>query len=105
MDKIAQLDFPALEAKAVPKFANKEIGDVVAAIIPYFYAFTGIALLIYLIYGGFKYMTSSGDPAKIQVGKSTIVNALIGFFIVFVSYWIVEALAMFFGLEPILDIF
>jgi hypothetical protein len=32
----------------------------------------------FLIYGGFRYITSQGEPENIKVSLSTIVNALIG---------------------------
>ncbi len=32
----------------------------------------------FVIYGGFQYMTSAGQPEKIKAAKDTIINALIG---------------------------
>lgn len=32
----------------------------------------------YIIYAGFTYMTSNGDPERARQGKDTILNALIG---------------------------
>jgi len=64
-----------------------------------------------LIYGGFSYITSLGDPKGIQAAKGKITNALIGFFIVlgffivFFSYFIIRLIAEIFNIEPIQEVF
>ena len=51
-----------------------------------------VAILIsvgYVIYGGFKYTLSQGDPEGAKVAKKTIINALIGVVITIVAASIV----------------
>ena len=50
-------------------------------------------------------MTSRGDPKAVNEAKGKITNALVGFLIVFVAYWLVQLFASVFGLQEILDIF
>jgi hypothetical protein len=38
----------------------------------------GLAGLFFVIYGGFKYITSQGEPDKTKQSRQTITNALIG---------------------------
>jgi len=38
----------------------------------------GVASTIMLLYGGYKYVTSSGDSAKVNVAKETVLYAVIG---------------------------
>lgn len=45
----------------------------------------GILAFIYLIYGGFKYVTSAGNAEKAASGRQTIIYALIGIIIVVVA--------------------
>jgi hypothetical protein len=40
--------------------------------------FIAIAAVIYVIYGGFQYLISQGEPDRTQAAKNTILNALIG---------------------------
>ena len=40
----------------------------------------------YVIYGGYRYMFSQGDPTKIATGKKTLVQAFIGLAIVMSAY-------------------
>jgi len=58
------------------------IGNMVSAIIGVF----GAALFVYLLWGGFKYMTAAGDSKKVEEGIATIRNAIIGIIIISLSY-------------------
>ena len=65
----------------------------------------GILLLGYLIFGGIKLMLSRGDPKSTSEAQQTITQALFGFLIIFVSFWIVQILGLVLGLDPVQDIF
>lgn len=49
--------------------------------------------IIYLIIGGFKYMTSTGDQSGMTAAKKTVTNAIIGLVIALLSASIVNAVA------------
>ena len=38
----------------------------------------GFVAVIFVVYGGFKFLTSTGEPQKIAAARTTIFNALIG---------------------------
>lgn len=78
---------------------NLSIGEVVGAILPYLFTVAGLLLLLYLIYGGLSLMLSRGDPKAVQSAKDKITGALVGFIIVFASYWIVQIVASILGLQ------
>ncbi len=44
----------------------------------------------YIIYGGFKYLTSTGSPDRVTAGRKIITNALVGLLISFMSIAIVN---------------
>ena len=46
----------------------------------------GVVCVVFVVIGGFTYMTSAGDPAKLQKAKKTIVYAVIGLIIVALSF-------------------
>lgn len=52
----------------------------------------GIAVL-FLIIGGFWYVTSAGNEETAEKGKNTVVNALIGIIIIVLAYVIVSVVA------------
>ena len=49
-------------------------------------------VLSYVIYGGYLYMFSSGDPSKVTAGKKTLTHAFIGLAIVILSNVILNAI-------------
>jgi hypothetical protein len=54
----------------------------------------GVAIL-FLIIGGFRVITSGGNPDGQAKGKNTIINAVIGIIIIVLSYVIVNVVANF----------
>ena len=55
---------------------------IVESAIQWIIGIAGIVSAIFVVYGGISYVTSSGDPAKLQKAKQTILYALIGLAIV-----------------------
>lgn len=51
----------------------------------------------YFIYGGYKWMTSAGDPEKKLIARQTLVYAIAGLAIAFSSFTIMNILGAFFG--------
>jgi len=107
MNKLAQaLPWNSLEQAAYPNLkSGVTVGAIITSILKYIFPAAGILLLIYLVLGGIQYMTSTGDPKKIEVAKGTITNAFVGFFIIFISYWIVQLVGIIFDVEIIKQIF
>ena len=50
----------------------------------------GLIAVIMLVFGGFKYIISGGDSAKVASAKNTIIYAIIGLIIVILAYAIVN---------------
>lgn len=48
--------------------------------------FGGIALFIMLLIGGFRYLTSRGDPKALDSAQKTITSAIAGLILIAVSY-------------------
>lgn len=83
----------------------KSLGDLISAIIPYIFGVSGIILLLMIVFSGFQILTSAGDPKAMEAGQKRLVNAIIGFIIVFLSYWIVKFVGQMLGIESITTIF
>jgi hypothetical protein len=84
---------------------NATIGELVGALLPYIFAGAGLLLLLFLVFGGLSLMLSRGDPKAVQSAKDKITGALIGFIIVFASYWIVQIVGRILGIEEITNTF
>ncbi len=53
----------------------------------------GVIAVIMVIWGGFKLLTSSGEPQKIAAARTTIFNALVGLVIAIIASQIVGFIA------------
>lgn len=76
-----------------------DIGEVITLLLPYVFVIAGLLLFGYLIWGGFEFLTSAGDPEKIKSAQSKLVGAIVGFVIVLASYWLVQILEVIFGIS------
>lgn len=63
-----------------------ELPAIVAGLINVALTLLGSLLLIYLIYGGFLWMTAQGDEKKVDKARSLIKNAIVGVVIVTAAY-------------------
>ena len=106
-NKIAGVvDWNALISVATPNFNNTTTpAQIISRIILIAFPLMGALMLAYLVYGGYIWMFSSGDPNKVAHAQKIITTAIIGFIIIFASFWIVQFVGVVFGLEPITEIF
>lgn len=67
--------------------AITEIGKKVVNLIS---IIVGIISIIFIIYGGFRYITSGGDSGKVGNAKNTLIYAVIGLIVVALAQVIVN---------------
>jgi hypothetical protein len=90
-------------AAGISGFTN--IGSIITVLLPYIFYGAGIALLIYLVFGGIQLMLSQGEPKAMEGAKNKITGAVIGFVIIFVAYWLVLLIGRLLGIAAIGTIF
>jgi len=78
-------------------FAYSSLGDIISALLPYIFVLAGLILFAFLIWAGFEFLTSAGDPEKVKAAQSKLTSAIIGFIIIFAAYWIAQILQIIFG--------
>ena len=56
------------------------------------YVVAGIIILFFFVFGGFSMIMGAGqnDPQAVAKGKQALTSAIIGFVLIFVSYWIIQ---------------
>ncbi len=74
----------------VSKLPQTNLITIIARLIRAFLGILGIIFVILIIYAGFLFMTSGGDPTKTTKAKKLIQQAVIGFIIIMSSYAIVS---------------
>jgi hypothetical protein len=86
------------------KTANKcyqTIQGFISCILPNIYVFAGIILFILLLVGGIGIIKSAngGSEEDLKKGQQAITSALIGFLLIFASYWIIQLIQIISGVK------
>lgn len=52
--------------------------------------FAGVVALFFILYSGFKFVTSGGDPKQVDGAKKTATFAIIGLVVILLSFFIIN---------------
>lgn len=75
-----------LSGKCIPTIHSlNDFWAIGLAIIDILLRIGGMVAVVYVIYGGFLYMTSQGEPDRTAAARNTILNAVIGIIIVIIA--------------------
>ena len=80
---------------------NNKVGNMVANGIQILAIFGGLAVLVFLVWGAFDWITSGGDKEKIASARRKIVNALIGLALLALAAFIVSLFGQIVGFDPL----
>lgn len=72
---------------------------VVQQIIDFALIFAGVVCFIMLLIGGYKYLTSAGEPKAVQSARNTLTYALIGLLVIFFSFLLLRLISSFTGVD------
>lgn len=77
------------------------LGGIVSILLKNAYIIAGIVFFFLLLFGGFGIIMGAGggDPKKTAQGQQAVTSALIGFLIIFASYWIIQIIQVITGLN------
>ena len=67
-----------------------EVDGIVGNVVNVFLYIVGAVAVIMVIFGGFQYMTSAGDPSKASKGRNTVVYAIVGLLLAVFAYAIIN---------------
>jgi uncharacterized membrane protein len=91
-----QMDYGALNSAIGLKSGNDTLGAIIGNFLPYLLTIAGIILFGMLVFGGFTMLAGAADKESQEGGKKMITSALVGFFIIFLAYWIAQILQVIF---------
>ncbi len=74
---------------------------VLQNIINFLVLFAGIACVFIIIFAGFKFVTSEGDPEKVALARKTAMYGIGGFLLVLASFVLVTMISKFTGVTQI----
>jgi hypothetical protein len=75
-------------------------GGIVSRFLGVFaFPLAGLILFVMIVWGGFEMLMGAADKKSIDAGKQRVTAALIGFLLLFASYWIARIIEMMFGIQ------
>lgn len=72
---------------------TRPVKDIINSIINWLLGISAGLAVLFIILGGIYYVTAAGDDSKIETGKKMITYAVLGLFLVGISYAIVKAIS------------
>jgi|GEM_PF-2245918 len=91
---------PLTMSTLAPLFGTATLGQIIIRLIQIILALLGLVAVALLIYAGFMWMTSAGEPHKVEKAKQIIYAVVIGLIIIFAAFAITAFLFNYFGPPP-----
>lgn len=86
----------ALQISNYPSFLNIKEGmgfvELISTIFNFLLLVAGLAAFVVIILGGIRYLTSVGDPSKMDDAKSQIFSAILGIIVLFSSWMVLNTI-------------
>jgi hypothetical protein len=80
---------PEAEAREGSLRGAGSIFEVIAIVLKWLLTLAGVIATVFLILGGYQYITAGGNEEQSEKGKQTLINAVIGIVIVLLSMTII----------------
>lgn len=86
-------------AATLCKLGGDQIASTIRNIIVFFVILAVIIALLYLVYGGIKWITSRGEKDQVEAARNHIIAAIVGLIVVFLAIFILSIILAAFGVE------
>lgn len=73
-------------------------GGIISRVLVFAFPLAGLILFVMLIWGGFETVMQSAGKKSVEAGRQRITAAIVGFVLLFVSYWIIRVIETVFGI-------
>lgn len=71
---------------------NLTLTQLIVRIINIMLLLAGVVAVLFMVIGGYFYMTAAGNQEQVEKGKNTAVNAIIGLIIIILSFVIINVI-------------
>lgn len=72
--------------------SSQSLTELISNAIKIGLTFAGAIAVVFVIIGGFMYITASGNEEQAEKGKKTLINAIIGVVIIIMAYVIINVI-------------
>jgi hypothetical protein len=70
----------------------QSVSQLIVEVINIMLIFAGAVAIIFVIIGGYQYLTSGGNEESAEKGKKTLLNAIIGIVLIIMSFVIINVI-------------
>lgn len=67
-------------------------GGIISRLMSFAFPLAGMILFVMILFGGFQMLAGGGDQKALEAGRQRVTFAIIGFLLLFSSYWIAQIL-------------
>lgn len=83
--------------QAACRGSKNTIGQTIGFVVAAAFIIAVLVALLFLIWGGIKWITSGGDKAGVEAARNQIIAAVIGLIVVFLAFFILNLVLGLFG--------
>ena len=76
-------------------------GGIISRLMTFLFPIAGLLLFVMIVWGGFTMLSTAATKKSMDEGRKRITYAVIGFILLFVSYWIMQIMEAIFGVTLI----
>lgn len=77
----------------------QNLGEVFTRLLQYLFPLAGLILFAMIIISGFQMLTSAGNPKGMDSAKQRLTWSIVGFLIIFVSFWLMKMIEFLLGIS------
>lgn len=74
-------------------------GGIISRALTFAFPIAGLALFVMIVAGGLQILAGATNAKSLEEGKKRVTMAIVGFLILFASYWIAQILEIIFGIK------
>ena len=93
----AKVDLNTQHAEQFQQAWSTDIWETIRSFLTYILGFLWLIAVWFAIYGGFQILTAWWDDDKVKKGKTTLINALIGIFVILIAWslvgWLIQGVS------------
>ena len=74
------------------------LGGLINQVISFIFPLAVLILFVMLFWAGFEMFSGAGDEGSLEKGKNRATMAVLGFVLLFMSYWLIQVVETIFGI-------
>jgi hypothetical protein len=90
LNPLKQEGDPDVNSQLLNSDGSLNPAGVINRALTFIFPLAGLILFVMLVWGGFEMLTGAASKKSLDAGKQRVVAAIIGFLLLFASYWLVQ---------------